>query len=520
MRPLPIGIQTLKKIIENDMVYIDKTPMAYELAKLPGRYFLSRPRRFGKSLFLDTLKETFEGNGELFRDLYMYDKWDWKRKFPVIKLDFAGGGIRSTSLLDIYVKNMLEENAARLGVPLIGADNPIGLILENLIRDTSEKIKENTVVLVDEYDKPILDNIDDIPRAQEIKEALKDLYSAFKKQDANLQFVFLTGVSKFSKVSVFSGMNNLTDLTLHRRFATVCGYTQHDLETAFAQHLHGVDRDELRNWYNGYRFLGEAVYNPYDILLFLQGDRVFRNYWFETGTPSFLVKLIQSHEYFLPDLDSPEVGEELLGSFELESIEPITLLFQSGYLTIKESRTVMDRQVYRLEFPNREVKTAFNEYLIQGYAGISREKLQYEQSTYDALIRADLSLLESTIRRLFASIPYRNFTHFDRSNFEGYYASVLYAFFAAVNCEIVPEDITNHGQADMTIKIGDTVYVMEIKVTAETESPDNPALRQVKVRNYAQKYVGAPGSRVFEVGMIFSSKERNLIEFGWEQRFP
>jgi hypothetical protein len=521
MKALPIGINTLRKIFGNGMVYVDKTEIAHKLIQNAGAYFLCRPRRFGKSLFVDTLKEIFEGNRELFKGLYIYDRWDWDRKYPVIKIDFAGGLVQSRAELDTKLTYIIKTSAAKLDVA-IDFDTDIAGQFSDLIKAASAKYRVPAVVLIDEYDKPLLDNIENPERIGEIRDGLKNFYSVLKEQDANLQFVFLTGVSKFSKVSIFSGINNLKDITLSKEFATICGYTQNDLETTFAEHLAGVDWDELRKWYNGYNFLGELVYNPFDILLFISEDKLYRNYWFETGTPTFLVKLFQKNRYFLPDLDNLVVGEELLSSFEIERIEPVTLLFQTGYLTIKESFVDMSRLMFKLRFPNFEVKTSFNEYLISGYTDLTVEKLQYERSAYDALLRGDLGALEKTIRRLFSAIPYRNFTNNNLIESEGYYASVLYAFFAAINCEIIPEDITNHGQADMTVKLGSYIYVMEIKLMPGGEAaagspPDreNPALRQIQEMGYAEKYGGIADTRVFEVGMVFGKEARNLIQFGF-----
>ncbi len=514
MKNLPIGINTLQTIIENDMLYIDKTQFAHKLLANPGRYFLSRPRRFGKSLLVDTLKEIFEGNKELFKDLYIYNNWNWDKKYPVIKVDFAGGVIRNRAELDVRLVYIIKSNAQKLGLN-IDLDSDIAGIFSNLIKAALLQSNEKVVVLIDEYDKPLLDNIEKPETIAEIRDGLKNFYSVLKEQDANLQFVFLTGVSKFSKVNIFSGINNLNDITLDENFASICGYTQNDLKTSFAKHLEGVDWDELKKWYNGYNFLGEKVYNPFDILLFIQKGKVYRNYWFETGTPTFLIKLFQKNEYFLPDLDNIVVGEEILSSFEIDKIEPVTLLFQTGYLTIREVIVEMGEILYKLTYPNIEVKRSFNKYLISGYTDLTVAKLQYERSSYDALMKGNMIALEKTFRRLFAAIPYRNFTNNNLLESEGYYASVLYAFFAAINCEIIPEDITNHGQVDMTVMLGDNIYVMEIKLPSKevTETDDNSALKQIQEMNYAEKYIGITGKNVFELGIVFSKEKRNVVQF-------
>jgi len=522
MKKLPIGISTLSMILEHDMVYIDKTGFACDLAASPGRYFLSRPRRFGKSLFIDTLKEIFEGNSELFRGLFIYDKWDWEKKYPVIKIDFVSGIIKNTDQLAVRVKYILKSNAERLGVD-IDINTDIAGIFTDLIKNAAEKYRTNAVVLVDEYDKPLLDNIENPSAASEVREGLKNFYSVLKEQDTNIHFIFLTGVSKFSKVSIFSGINNLTDITLHKDYSTICGYTQNDLKTEFREHLKDVDWDQLREWYNGYSFLGDPVYNPFDILLFISNHKEFRNYWFETGTPTFLIKLFKKNRYFIPDLKNIEADESLLSTFDVDKISLVTLLFQTGYLTIDSTKNMAGQLFFKLKIPNKEVMLAFNNVLFDNYTDLAEQKVKYQTAAWEALRAGDPAALEPVLKRLFAAIPWRNFTNNDLGDYEGYYASVLFAFFSAINCEIIPEDINNHGQADMTIKIEECVYVTEIKVVdsedlvEEPGAEPNPALAQIIERGYASKYTGTPGKKVFQVGMVFSSVKRNLIRFGWNE---
>lgn len=518
-RKLPIGINSLRTIVENHMVYVDKTAFVHELVQVPGRWFLSRPRRFGKSLFLDTLKELFEGSEELFRGLFIHDRWDWTRRYPVIKLDFAAGVLRSREELDRRLYRILKENGERLGIDCDMEHNDIPGCFGDLIRTSREKHGERVVILVDEYDKPILDNIERPEAAAEMREGLKNIYSVMKSQDGNIQFIFMTGVTKFSKVSLFSGINQLHDITLSKRFSTICGYTQHDVETVFADHLSGVDMEELRRWYNGYSFLGEAVYNPFDILLFIGEACTFRNYWFETGSPGFLIKLFQEHRYFLPDLEDLEVSEEILDSFDVERIDPVTLLFQTGYLTIASTKQRMGELAFRLKVPNQEVRVALNNQFIDAYTDITNQRLKFKTGMYEALCRGDMEGMAAIIKRLFAGIPWRNFMKNELPEAEGYYASVLYAFFASLNAEIIPEDITNHGQVDLTVRLCGYTYVMEIKLErgehTHKEGEPNPALDQVRSRGYSEKYRQEPGKGLFEVGLVFSSHERNLVQADW-----
>ncbi|WP_297890106.1 AAA family ATPase, partial [Sulfurihydrogenibium sp.] len=334
MKKLPIGIQNLKEIVTEGYYYVDKTPFVKKLQEKGKYFFLSRPRRFGKSLFLDTLKEAFSGNKELFKGLYLYDNWDWDKKYPVIKISFGMGVHRTPQELNLKIIEALSQIERNYDIKLTN-QTPSGKFYE-AIEKLSEKYNQKVVVLIDEYDKPILDRIEEPDIAKENREVLKDFYSVLKDADPYLHLVFLTGVSRFSKVSIFSGLNQLMDITLLPEFATICGYTQTELETVFEDRIKDFDKEEVKRWYNGYNWLGESVYNPFDILL-LFANKMFRPYWFETGTPTFLIKMFQKNQYYLPDLENLEVGEEILSNLDIDYIYPENLLFQSGYLTIKQT---------------------------------------------------------------------------------------------------------------------------------------------------------------------------------------
>ncbi|MBV5336234.1 PD-(D/E)XK nuclease domain-containing protein, partial [bacterium] len=316
-----------------------------------------------------------------------------------------------------------------------------------------------------------------------------------------------------------------------------CGYTQADLTTTFGGHLAGVDWDRLKRWYNGYNFLGEPVYNPFDILLFIRKGQMYRNYWFETGSPSFLLKLLQRRQTFLPALEGIEASEEILDSFDIERIDPVTLLFQTGYLTIDQARQSFDQWLFKLRVPNQEVRQALANHLVDAYTGrLPSERLNWQQAIYDPLTQGDVAGLIAAIQRLFAGIPWRNFTGNDLPEAEGYYASVLYAFFASLNAEIIPEDVSNQGQVDLTIKLADYIYVIEIKLAprqarrpptapesiGDEGAPEpardgaaNPALAQLRARGYSDKYRGLPGKGLFEVGLVFERTARNLVQADW-----
>jgi hypothetical protein len=460
---------------------------------------------------VDTLKEIFEGNQKLFEGLFIYDKWDWTKKYPVIKFDFAEGILKSGKDLNEKIHEILLFNEKNLGVTTV--NKSISGRFAEIIKGAREKYGERVVVLVDEYDKPILDNIGDLSVAKELRDGLKNVYSVLKSQDANLQFIFMTGVTKFSKVNLFSGLNQLKDITTSKFYSSICGYTDKDLEEYFSEHLFGSDPEKVRKWYNGYNWTGQdSVYNPYDILLFLSEDFSFQNYWFETGTPTFLIELFRKHQYFLPNLENVQVTREVLGAFDVDYIDPIALLFQSGYLTIKDTFIEDQEQIFNLKIPNREVRQALNSQFISGYAGLTSLKLDSRLQMKKELSTGNVTSLIKTIKGLFAGIPWRNFTNNDLANSEGYYASVLYAFFASINAQVIPEDITNHGQADMTIIFRNHIYVLEIKVVEKLPEGNNTALQQIIQRNYAEKYRNREGMTVHEVGLVFNKTERNLVQ--------
>ncbi|MEA2060518.1 MAG: AAA family ATPase [Thermodesulfobacteriota bacterium] len=304
MKKLPIGIQTFENLILEGFAYVDKTRFVKELASQGKYYFLSRPRRFGKSLFLSTLKAAFEGKRKLFKGLFLEDNWDWDQIHPVIHISFGSGVMRSVADLKIRFESILEDHIEAYDVKTSKQD--LRELFSQLIKLLYRKTGQKTVVLVDEYDKPILDSIHNTELAVEIREELKNYYSVIKDSDACIRFVFITGVSKFSKVSLFGGKNNLEDITVSSEFSAICGYTQGELESVFKAYLTGHNLDDVRTWYNGYAWLGEMVYNPFDILLFLKKG-VFSNYWFESATPTFLIKLLMARKYRVPDLNTLQV---------------------------------------------------------------------------------------------------------------------------------------------------------------------------------------------------------------------
>ena len=504
MKKLPVGIQTFSEIINEGYLYIDKTEIARSLIDRFKYVFLSRPRRFGKSLFLDTLKNIFEGNRELFRGLLIEEQWNWEVKYPVIKISFSGG-VHSKADLEEDLLYILKSNEKRLGLECENRARAQYFFAE-LIEKAYEKYHQKVVILIDEYDKPILDNIENIPEALVIRDGMRDFYTKIKEKDEYLRFVFLTGVSKFSKVSLFSGLNNLEDISLNPDFGNVCGYTQLDLETSFAPYFEGVDMEQVKRWYNGYNFLGDRVYNPYDILLFIKNQRMFKNYWFETGTPKFLIELIKKNSYFIPKFNGLEIDESLVNSFDLDALDLETILFQTGYLTIKRLIPSAMGVRYELGFPNKEVQISFNEYILRSMTSVS-EKESIRRELLDLINAGDVSSLEPVIRRLFASIAYNNFTNNDLERYEGFYASVLYAYFASIGVDIIAEDVSNKGRIDLTLKAGGRTFLFEFKVT------DGEPLEQIKRMKYYEKYSGER----YLIGIVFDPKQRNVSKFEWER---
>ncbi|MCK5679487.1 AAA family ATPase, partial [bacterium] len=321
-----------------------------------------------------------------------------------------------------------------------------------------------------------------------------------------------TGVSKFSKVSVFSGLNNLNDISLDSRYATLCGYTQNDLETTFAKHLQGADMDKVREWYNGYNFLGESVYNPFDILLFIDQGQIFKNYWFSTGTPTFLIKLIQRHNYFIPQLNGLQISEAQIDSYDIENIALEPILFQAGYLTIRQQKESRRGGVeYVLGIPNKEVQLSFYDMLIDYFTNQAVERISYQDKLYDLFENGDIASLEPLLHTLFSSIPYNNYVNNTISSYEGYYASVIYAYIASLGLDLTAEDVTNKGRIDLTLKMGNFIYIIEFKVDGESK-----ALAQIKAKNYHEKYLNQK-KNIYLIGINFDSSKRNLASFEWEQ---
>ena len=513
---LPLGLQNFAEVREWQCAYVDKTPLAIKLANEGKFYFLARPRRFGKSLFLDTLGSLFEAKRELFQGLYAEGNWEWGVKYPVIKIDMSTGS-DSVSDLRFALEDNLRYAASCLDVEL-SSSGGLAALFQQLLRRTHARHGRQVVLLIDEYDKPMIDNIGDLELARQMRKQLHSFYSVIKAADRHLRFAMLTGVSKFTKVSIFSGLNNIRDISLNPQYGSICGYTEEDLNEVFSKHLLGVDREQLRRWYNGYNFLGKKpVYNPYDILNFIDqsqssGEFQFENHWFETGTPTFIIDLLARDQVPASRLEPRLVDKDTLNSSSIEHLELTTALFQSGYLTIDGvDRSYPDATIYKLMCPNHSVRLSLQKSLFRYYTG--DRITNYHNAMYRALHDADLDTIETELKRLFASIAADNYRKNNIAHFEGYYAAVVYSFYAGMGLKVIAEDVSNLGRIDLTIQLADNTYIVEFKVV-KRKSKANSALRQIIQQDYAAKYSG----NVYQIGIEFSETRRNIVDFAWQSK--
>ena len=511
-RKLPTGIQTFRELREEGCYYVDKTAFAHRLVAEGKHYFLSRPRRFGKSLFVDTLKQLFEGREALFRGLAIHDRWDWAVRHPVVRIDFSGGNYLEP---DWEAEDLIPQLARvedAFGVTPAGKSARARL--RHLVAELHERTGQRVAILVDEYDKPLLDAIGSRDVAEANRIALRGLYSIVKQSDAHIKFSFFTGVTKFSKVSLFSDVNNLIDLSLDPSHAAICGYTDADLDATFAAELEGLDRQAVRDWYDGYNWLGDhSLYNPWAVLLLFQTRR-FKAHWFESSTPGFLIDILLERQVGGPALETSYATEDLLSAFDIDDLGTEALLFQTGYLTIAEAHRSEAGTRYRLGCPNREVRQSLNAILLRAQspdgAGRDRDRDQLRA----LLAEDDVDGVAALFRAFFASIPHQWFRRNDIARFEGYYASVFYSHFAGAGLDVTVEESASRGDLDMAVRLPSRTYVFEFKVVAS--GGDGSAMRQIKARGYAEKYQ-RPGETVRLIGVEFSQAERNIVRFDVER---
>ncbi len=500
-------MQSFLEVREENCYYVDKTAYIGRLLDEGKHYLLSRPRRFGKSLFLDTCKELFAGSEPLFRGLAIHDRWDWSVRHPVLHLSFGSGHFQGPNDLRTEVEDRLRDLEEETGVA-IRRVSPAAR-LRHLIETLHGRIGRRVAVLIDEYDQPVLDGLETPDVARANRDFLRGLYAVVKDCDAHIRFSFITGVSKFSKVNLFSGLNNLKDITLNPRYSAICGYTDADLDDVFTPELPGLDRDETPDWYNGCRWLGEEnVYNPYDILL-LFDSREFGAYWFETGTPTFLVETLFERRVSSLALDQMAASSELLSTFDVDDMPTEALLFQTGYLTITRAEPRGAEMFYRLGYPNREASQSRNR-----MSGDASRRSAHSARLYDLLLVNDFDGLSELFHAFFASIPHQWYTNNDIAHYEGFYASVFYSYFAGLGLDVTVEDSNSRGRLDMAMRFNGNVYLFEFKVVEL--APKGAAMAQLKRRRYADKYRDL-GEPIHLVAVEFSREERNLAAFEMER---
>jgi hypothetical protein len=507
MKRLPIGIQTFRDIVQNDYLYVDKTEKIFDLVNNPkGIYFLSRPRRFGKSLLISTLDEIFHGNKELFKDLWIYNSDHTWEKYPVVRIDFSKSKARNSTELINYIVYQLDKTAQLYGITL--EQTQYDIKFDELLTRLGEINK--VVILIDEYDKPIIDNIENKELAIELREILKGFYTIIKASDEYIRFVLLTGVSKFSRAGVFSGLNNLEDISMDTKYSSLLGINGEEMESRFNDHIdllarsEGVSRSELIEkityWYNGFCFSQncEKVFNPFSILLLFK-KLSFKNYWFESATPSFLIKLLKEKEFDLTRLDGVKISELAFSSYEIENLKIMPILFQTGYLTITGYNK--ERMEYTLAYPNFEVKNSMTECLAEAYSFVECELVHgHAWKLIDALRDHDFELFFDTLRIFFANIPYD--LHINK---EKYYQTVFYLVFSLIGLKVEAEVKTNKGRIDAVV-IDKDIHIFEFKFDGDKDT----ALEQIKDRKYFEKYLGA-GKNIYLIGATFA--DRNVGEW-------
>lgn len=508
---LPLGVHSFRKIRKNGFYYVDKTQhIDWLMQEGSSNFFLSRPRRFGKTLFIDTLKEAFEGSKELFKGLALSDKWDWSSRSPVVRLDLNGGNYTIEGELVEFMESILGEIEDDFGLEKT-AGRP-AVRLKQIIRKLYDQSGQEVVFLVDEYDKPIVDALEYPDMAIANRNELRAIFSILKHASTRVCFSFFTGVTRFSKTSLFSGVNNLRDLTLSPRYSAICGYTDLEIEHVFGQEIEDIDRDKMRRWYNGYSWLGsEKVYNPYDVLnLFVEGT--FKSWWFETGTPTFLTNIVQGDRVYSIDTRRKMVRDSFMSNFDVGRIDITALLFQTGYLTIVGEEVISDVVHYYLDYPNFEVRHSLN-YLLEGMLlpEVGSDKQAMNSNTLIKLLEEhDKAGLENHFRSLMACIPHHWYDNSQIAQYEAHCASVFYSHLLGTGADVRAEDSTNWGRADLTVVLKSRVYVMEFKVSEK--SMPGTAMEQARKKEYAEKYrrLGLP---ITLVGIEYSSAERNIVKF-------
>lgn len=511
----PIGIQNFEKIRQDGYVYIDKTALVYRMAKTGSYYFLSRPRRFGKSLLISTLEAYFQGKKELFEGLAVEKlEKDWI-KYPILHLDLNIEKYDTPDSLNKILNDNLEYWESIYGTR--PSETSLSLRFAGIIQRACEKTGQRVVILVDEYDKPMLQAIGNEELQKQFRDTLKPFYGALKTKDGYIKFALLTGVTKFGKVSVFSDLNNLKDISMDERFVDVCGITEDEIHENLEEELHELAQKqkmcfeevckELKICYDGYHFVENTpgIYNPFSLLNTFDKMK-FGSYWFETGTPTYLVKLLKKHHYDLERMAHEETDAQVLNSIDSESTNPIPVIYQSGYLTIKEYDEEFG--MYRLGFPNREVEEGFVRFLLPFYAKVDKVESPFEIQKFVREVRSgDYNSFFHRLQSFFADTTYEVIREQ-----ELHYENVLFIVFKLVGFYTQVEYHTSEGRVDLVLQTDKFIYVMEFKLNGTAEE----ALQQINEKHYALPFA-SDERKLFKIGVNFSSETRNIEKWVVEE---
>jgi len=514
----PIGMQTFEEVIEGGYSYVDKTEQVYQLAHYAKNLFLSRPRRFGKSLFLSTLQAYFEGRKELFKGLAIEKLETVWTAYPVIHVDMSVCKYYHLESLFATLDNILSKYEKLYHVEVKDiASHVYGLRLKNIIEAACQQTGKKVVVLIDEYDAPMHDSVKDENLQEQIRDVMRGFFSPLKQQDANLRFVFITGISKFSQLSIFSELNNLKILTMKKEYAAVCGFTEEELLDNYKEGIeelaeeNGMSFDEavntLRAQYDGYHFTAKSpgVYNPFSIINALD-DKELNNYWFSSGTPTFLVELLQKRGLDMLSLTDLWASEGRFNVPTEKITDPVPVLYQSGYLTIKGYNR--DTKQYLLSFPNEEVKKGFSECLYHYYApdGAGRYDELVAAYVKNVVQEKDMDAFLPHLKTFYDKFPYTLV-----NNNKRHYQAVMYTIFTMLGTNITPEQPTSDGRIDMVLKTNDTIYVFELKYKKDADT----AITQIEDKKYASAFADDKRKKVL-VGINFSEDRRTIDN--WEVR--
>ena len=531
-RKLPLGIQSFEKLRRDRYVYIDKTAFLWQLVQGSNPYFLSRPRRFGKSLFLSTLAAYFRGQKELFKNLYLEkaeeeqavqeNRTPWQA-YPVLYLDFNTGQYELTGALDETLSYFLDTEESKYNLKKSGLSH--AKRFTSLIQAAYQQTGKRVVILVDEYDKPLLQTMGVNEELNEhYRNMLKAFYSVIKSCDQYIRFSFLTGVTKFSKISIFSDLNNLKDISLHESYAGMCGISQKELEANFQPEIQalaqkqGFDYPEalaaLKQWYDGYLFhpAGKGMYNPYSLLNVLD-DKEIKSYWFGTGTPTFLVNFLKEAHYYIPDLDgNVELDEDGLQTYRAVAQDALPILFQAGYLTIKEY--ISDLRLYRLGFPNNEVRYGFLHNFLPAYSDVPFGQTGVWIGRFVQDIRnGKVDEFMERMQAIISSIPYDALPKEKLKLREQNYQTAVYLVFALMGQFVQTEVHSAKGRADCVVQITDSIYIFEFKLSGNGSAEE--ALNQIKTQEYAAPYKGR-GQKIVLIGAGFDEEKRTIRDWKTE----